>query len=211
MVASKLFALCLVVSCAIDPSGLFALAQRRRESKQKMNEPIEFVDDNPKKDLKECEGDCDKDSDCKGDLVCFHRNKNTKREVPGCEGGDKDGSRTDYCIKKSSFVEFEQQALGLCETGCKEDFDCRGNLVCYHHLNENQPLVSGCGDEGDQDSDQEEGATSYCVEKSDKEELERVYLEASLLKAEAVSLANSPASHLSVVLWSTATLYVLSQ
>ena len=46
--------------------------------------------------LGECEGDCDRDSDCKYGLKCFQRNGYTS--VPGCKGrGRKDW---DYCIKK---------------------------------------------------------------------------------------------------------------
>mmetsp|Transcript_26813 Transcript_26813/g.58154 ORF Transcript_26813/g.58154 Transcript_26813/m.58154 type:complete len:409 (+) Transcript_26813:97-1323(+) len=41
-----------------------------------------------------CQGDCDDDSDCKGDLVCFERDG--YEDVPGCNGrGDKDW---DYCV-----------------------------------------------------------------------------------------------------------------
>ena len=44
--------------------------------------------------LGQCEGDCDNDQQCSGNLVCFQRNGGTP--VPGCEGND--GSRSDYCI-----------------------------------------------------------------------------------------------------------------
>ena len=53
---------------------------------------------NPLRGGKKCEGDCDEDSDCEGDLICFHRDKNEFKSVPGCSGADNDGSRTDYCI-----------------------------------------------------------------------------------------------------------------
>ena len=53
---------------------------------------------NPLRNGKQCEGDCDKNSDCSGNLVCFQRNKQEFKDVPGCLGGDTDGSRTDYCI-----------------------------------------------------------------------------------------------------------------
>jgi hypothetical protein len=44
-------------------------------------------------ELGHCEGDCDKNSDCSGSLVCFQRNRFTK--VPGCLG---DGiENQDYC------------------------------------------------------------------------------------------------------------------
>lgn len=47
-----------------------------------------------------CEGDCDNHDDCKHDYYCFKRNKGSYKPVPYCSGGDKDGSRTDYCTKK---------------------------------------------------------------------------------------------------------------
>ena len=43
-----------------------------------------------------CGGDCDRDSDCAGNLVCFQRNRFDA--VPGCTGGESDTSFTDYCI-----------------------------------------------------------------------------------------------------------------
>jgi len=52
--------------------------------------------------LRLCEGDCDTDSDCKGDLVCFKRSQvlNSPFEpVPGCDGAGVRGK--DYCIENS--------------------------------------------------------------------------------------------------------------
>lgn len=43
-----------------------------------------------------CQGDCDRDEDCKGHLICFQRGAN--EPVPGCRGGVADNSRGDYCI-----------------------------------------------------------------------------------------------------------------
>ena len=41
-----------------------------------------------------CEGDCDKDSHCQGNLKCFQRDD--EESVPGCSGGiDKSGK--DFC------------------------------------------------------------------------------------------------------------------
>ena len=44
-----------------------------------------------------CAGDCDNDSECSGDLVCFQRRGNAQ-SVPGCIGTTK--SDVDYCIDK---------------------------------------------------------------------------------------------------------------
>ena len=42
-----------------------------------------------------CEGDCDTDADCAGNLVCYQRNR--MQSVPGCVGGDAEDSLTDFC------------------------------------------------------------------------------------------------------------------
>lgn len=47
--------------------------------------------------LGRCEGDCDNNGDCEGDLICFQRNEND--EVPGCRG-DADAAM-DYCTDKA--------------------------------------------------------------------------------------------------------------
>ena len=44
--------------------------------------------------LGECEGECDKDRDCKGDLICYQRNSG--HSIPGCSGVPNSGS--DFCI-----------------------------------------------------------------------------------------------------------------
>ena len=46
--------------------------------------------------LQRCQGDCDNDSQCEGSLLCYQRDE--IEAVPGCEGGESDTSRTDYCI-----------------------------------------------------------------------------------------------------------------
>jgi hypothetical protein len=48
-----------------------------------------------------CEGDCDSDHDCAGDLVCFQRHG--ERPVPSCQGA---GSySTDYCIRPEDDID----------------------------------------------------------------------------------------------------------
>jgi hypothetical protein len=46
------------------------------------------------KPCRECEGDCDSDSECDGKLVCFQKTGN--QPVPGCIGSDK--SNSDFCV-----------------------------------------------------------------------------------------------------------------
>lgn len=53
----------------------------------------------------ECEGDCDDDDDCEGDLVCFHRSSSDGfQAVPGCkgEGGDRDMFSKDICVNPAN-------------------------------------------------------------------------------------------------------------
>jgi hypothetical protein len=50
--------------------------------------------------LGECEGDCDEDKDCQDGFKCFQREPN--QAVEGCQGGDNDSSKTDYCVAKKT-------------------------------------------------------------------------------------------------------------
>jgi len=53
----------------------------------------------PNKPCAVCEGDCDKDADCKPGLKCFQRSS-SKNQVPGCaKGGTGDVPTHDYCYK----------------------------------------------------------------------------------------------------------------
>eukprot|EP00536_Pseudo-nitzschia_multiseries_P018012 jgi/Psemu1/53719/gm1.53719_g len=123
---------------------------------------------NPSQKLGMCEGDCDRDSDCKGDLMCHQRN--TGDPVPyGCLGApNKD---FDYCGPSSwptevptgspsaspaespsaspsgyilkDFGANPNQKLGLCEGDCDRDSDCKGDLMC-HQRNTGDPVPYGC-------------------------------------------------------------------
>jgi hypothetical protein len=55
--------------------------------------------------LGRCEGDCDGDSDCRDDLVCHHRDKDSTGQlghVPSCVG--RDTTTRDYCIRPSDEI-----------------------------------------------------------------------------------------------------------
>ena len=56
--------------------------------------PIEHLGSGPFTDLQECQGDCDTNSDCAGQLYCYFRD--TGGETPGCSG-DGAGGSWDYC------------------------------------------------------------------------------------------------------------------
>jgi hypothetical protein len=56
--------------------------------------------------LGRCEGDCDKDSECAGSLICYQRDRGDP--VPGCVGTDT--SSRDYCVSlKAMCKESEQE------------------------------------------------------------------------------------------------------
>jgi len=80
--------------------------------------------------LQECQGDCDYDSNCEGDLLCYQRSGTLA--VPGCVGTGTSGK--DYCAKRATdntlFLRRNNGSMGACDGNCQEDTDCEGNLVC---------------------------------------------------------------------------------
>mmetsp|Transcript_12012 Transcript_12012/g.28728 ORF Transcript_12012/g.28728 Transcript_12012/m.28728 type:complete len:586 (+) Transcript_12012:138-1895(+) len=126
---------------------------------------------NPSQILGHCEGDCDSNNDCGLGLICFQRTK-AYQEVPGCNGGKMDDTKSDYCIKPSDLEVSgppdlrlvtqhpNEGSLGRCEGECDIDDDCEGDLVCYQK--NDCVYVPGCrGGEYDY------SYTDYCVRKSD--------------------------------------------
>jgi len=123
--------------------------------------------------LDQCQGDCDVDSHCRGNLICFHRQGS--ESVPGCYGGEKDRTSTDYCIDPkyvvadSSLFLPELKFLGRnppetnfplqeCEGDCDRDSDCAAGLVCIQR-HENDGPVPGCWG-------QDNSSADYCVRSS---------------------------------------------
>ena len=110
--------------------------------------------------LGECEGDCDIDADCAGDLICFQRNRGNPVPAGSCSGAPQ--SNWDYCVKpKLSLNTPTDNAkspsltvvgnngmpnsafpLGMCRGDCDNDNECAGNLVCFQR-DGNEP-VPGC-------------------------------------------------------------------
>ena len=111
----------------------------------------------------QCEGDCDNDGDCQGNLVCFQRTGD--ESVAGCRGNAR--FSWDYCYDPSgpvsapappptarpaasTTVRFKDYtmdgcgtaACGQCEGDCDRDTDCRGNLVCFQRTSDEN--VAGC-------------------------------------------------------------------
>merc|ERR1719229_1874065 len=50
------------------------------------NKETKNLGGNPSQILKECEGDCDKDTDCLGNMICWHRGSWSSNLPPGCKG-----------------------------------------------------------------------------------------------------------------------------
>ena len=67
---------------------------------------MKFVADDPEDSddpfypLLMCQGDCDDDDECSGDLVCFDRSDSTP--VPGCSGDNSNWSGRDFCTTKGA-------------------------------------------------------------------------------------------------------------
>lgn len=89
----------------------------------------------------ECQGDCDKDSDCEGRLKCFDRNR-TNIVVPGCkQGGGGDIQDYDYCYDPHNVLKLLKnkgeegcspgRPCGRCQGDCDYDSDCKDDLICY--------------------------------------------------------------------------------
>ena len=88
---------------------------------------LTITDTDPTYLLGECTGDCDDDSDCEGDLICFQRD--AFGYVPSCAGGTPNPSRTDFCIHPSAITELQfcgsnpSQKLAQCQGDCDDDTD----------------------------------------------------------------------------------------
>jgi hypothetical protein len=151
-------------SGGLDDASLFDYCVRKSDLKP----PVVQVGLDPK-NLGRCEGDCDADSDCIGDLVCFGRTGAPFLDVPGCSGGLDDASLFDYCVRKSDLkppvvqVGLYQSNLGRCEGDCDVDSDCIGSdLVCFGRTGAPFLDVPGCSGGLDDAS-----LFDYCVRKSD--------------------------------------------
>ena len=131
--------------------------------------------------LGRCEGDCDNDTHCKGSLVCYFRVEGSNAPVPGCYGGEQDGSRTDYCVDPNDLGGGQKtptytsggnllvlrsygsspppsyKPLGECEGDCDSDRDCLAGLMCYQRSSYDP--VPGC-------FGVDAGRTDYCIKDS---------------------------------------------
>ena len=103
----------------------------------------------------ECEGDCDDDNDCAGDLVCTQRSGS--EAVQGCsgEGGSRDLYGKDICVapevNEVNYVgnpctdRFGTGQCEICSGDCDNDGDCDGDLRCaQRERSDGVENVPGC-------------------------------------------------------------------
>jgi len=100
------------------------------------------------RNLNLCEGDCDRDSDCSGDLICFHKAQTRSQDVPSClYPSDRAGysSNWDYCTHSRYRVKKQSRSTGLdiCDGNCSRNSDCSGDLICYKDAIAAK-LIPGC-------------------------------------------------------------------
>lgn len=155
--------------------------------------PLQFFGSTPPADkfpLHICQGDCDFDTDCADNLICFQRNESMP--IPGCIGNDP--TKTDYCIldpygdgtytfpptmipsRNPSQAPFARPTgpakiianlgwepptpIGECQGDCDEDADCAEHMICFQRNRQFEPVPSCIG--GEQDST----LTDYCIYKT---------------------------------------------
>jgi len=108
---------------------------------------IEDIGGNPTCLLQECQGDCDTDDDCDGNLYCFNRDDDDM-PVPGCTG--EPSIAYDYCFTCGSNSGVLEDIGGNpacllqeCAGDCDTDDNCDGNLFCFQRDDDGTP-VPGC-------------------------------------------------------------------
>lgn len=102
--------------------------------------------------LGKCEGECDSDADCLGNLKCLQRDNG--ESVPGCSGSGYNKTH-DYCydpadntklINKGATPSGSGKRLNRCEADCDSDNDCIGNLKCFQR--NGYTSIPGCSGSG---------------------------------------------------------------
>jgi hypothetical protein len=105
-----------------------------------------------------CQGDCDDDSQCIGDLKCFQRSWTEKyvdllSHVPaGCVTTGAEATHNDFCYNPAYMVDkggsgcSSSNPCPACHGDCDEDSDCIGDLVCFQR--DSGEAVPGCIDAG---------------------------------------------------------------
>lgn len=94
-----------------------------------------------------CQGDCDNDDQCEGNLRCFRRSE--FEPVPGCSGEEL-MENINYCFDATGYLWYLSNdggdadilSLGMCDGDCDTDDDCDGNLRCF--FRDDFESVPGC-------------------------------------------------------------------
>jgi hypothetical protein len=110
-------------------------------------------------ELDHCFGNCDSDSDCRGDLVCFEHFP--YQQVPSCRGGELIEARSNFCVFPILFPPTQSPKLDHCESDCDVDSDCGTGLICFEHAS--SQLVPGCPSVGELDL----SVSDYCIYATD--------------------------------------------
>jgi len=96
--------------------------------------------------LTECEGDCDVDEDCEGDLKCFKNGPGESNVPTGCSGIARE--EMDYCYNhpepELEFMVDLDDPLGLCQGDCDSNADCEDGLSCFMNEDGSDNVPEGC-------------------------------------------------------------------
>lgn len=114
-----------------------------------------------------CTGDCDRDSDCEGDLLCFQRDSG-EEAPPGCtfEGATPGliDTYNDFCYRPQPGYISDigdcnaSNKCGMCQGDCDSDADCADGLICFQRYGfEEVPGCLGAGSMVDSSS------TDICI------------------------------------------------
>jgi hypothetical protein len=102
---SSSFIICLIFF-ELHVFSLAEVSQKEGNLRHLIEVPLikSVIKCSPENPCQECQGDCNTDSDCQGDLICYskagraHSEEGTR--IPGCAGLD--FSKTDWCISSPS-------------------------------------------------------------------------------------------------------------
>jgi len=117
-----------------------------------------------------CEGHCDSDDECEGDLVCWKKGYIASK-IPFCLGTD--WSLTDWCVIEPSDTDPIPYVLPVrdcstsdtcerCEGHCQNDDECEGDLICTQKDGRGANIPNCLGPLGD-----DESLTEWCVNPED--------------------------------------------
>jgi len=145
-----------------NAGGASAIAMELGDQQRRALAPLDYLVVNPPpgSPLGLCQGDCDDNSECEGDLVCFERIG--EEEVPGCSG-TVEGS-FDFCVPPIhngipvldwvGHSSPDGSPLKVCQGDCDTDAECGEGLVCFQR--NDYDAVPGCFGSGVEDHD-------YCI------------------------------------------------